>query len=275
MSEDNTNLLMKGAPDKGPAKIIISLIATVVGVSSTAASGLLGASEPDKAAITLLAGLLVGILIFINFKAYILGRTAFKAYLPFELDIACVQEARKHLEKLHADCQDMIPSAWVRANIFRPTRDYQPFGCACMLKIDTQLEVSMSDPEIHNIRFLPGQGHTGKAFMNANISYGAPTVAITREQLANVSPDLAYIISCPLERNSCILGVLNIDFCIQNPDERRITDNSKIEQHKEALMLEVKKIQEKLINRMEKAAVPIAGQLAKGKLEPVWLLSEI
>lgn len=264
MSEDNANLLMKAAPDNGPARIIIALIATVIAVSTTAATGLFGADKPIAGASCLFAGLVLGLLIFFYFKVHILGRTCFKAALPFELDIANAQEARKHLEKLQMECQKLITTAQVRANIFRPSPEFQQYGCACVLKIDPQLEAEMSHEEVQNIRFLPGQGHTGKAFMSANMSCGEPTVAITREQLANVSPNLAYIISWPLSRNSCILGVLNIDFCTR----ARGTD-----ENKKVLIEEVKTIQEKIVKLMEKAAPLITAQLAKGKLQSIWLLT--
>jgi hypothetical protein len=200
MSDENANILMQAIPDRGPARTVMSMIATIVAITTSAASYLLGASHTQYGAVVLLFGLVLGVVFFVCFRTHILDEQCFNASLPFVLKTEHAQEAFDCMEKLRKECADLVPSATVRANVFRPSDEYQIYGCACVLKIDPRLELEMSDAEVQNIRFLPGQGHTGKVFVTAKRSYGPPDVAITKEQFAYIPQKLAYIMSFPLKR---------------------------------------------------------------------------
>jgi hypothetical protein len=264
MSDENANLLMQAMPDRGPGRVVMTMIATIIAVTTSAATYLFGADNPGWGAGVLVFGLVLAIVFFIYFKSHVLGQQCFTANLPFEIKPEHVQDAFKHIDDLRKECQPLVTDARVRTNIFRPSDEYHVYGCACILKIDPRLESGISESEVLNIRFLPGEGHTGKAFMTAKTSYGRPDVAITKEQLANISPDLAYVMSFPIKWKMGVLGVLNVDFCC-------LKDKS-ADADKEALKTRAETIQQKVEALAEKKAMLIASCLAKGKLQPIWLL---
>jgi hypothetical protein len=270
VSDETANLLMQATPDRGPARTLMSMVAAIVAVTTTAATGLFGADRAPWAAGILMFGLSLAIAFFWYFRSHIIGRRCFNAVLPFEQDPNNIQLARDQLEKLRGQCEELIKKAGptrtakVRANVFLPSSDFQQFGCACILKMDPRLELGMSQPEIDNIRFLPGEGHTGRAFMTSSLSFGPPTVAITSEQLHHVTPSLAYIMSCPLKWRSGVLGVMNIDFCCPQADAPP--------EEKAALAAELDKVKTELSGLAIKAASHVAGPLGKGKFQPIWLL---
>lgn len=264
MSERPENLLLQTLPERGPGRTVMGLVATAVAITTTAATYLLGANHAVLGTIVLLLGLVAGVALFWLLKSHVLDEQCFNASLPFTLDDAHATEAREWLEKLREDCAALVPACRVRANVFRPSDRYQRYGCAYILEMDERIESQMSRGEIESIRFLPGQGHTGRAFVAARSSYGTPDVAITREQFEHIVPELAYVMSFPLHWKGGVLGVLNLDFCC----ETGCHDDA----HKRALIDGVVRRHKDIEQRVDARAALIATALGKGNLRNVRLL---
>jgi hypothetical protein len=264
MSENGGNPLIQTLPDRGPARIIMSLVATVVAITTTTASYLLGADEPIAGAAILMVGLVLGLAIFWVFRRYVLAEECFSAKLPFTLKEAHAAEACTYLESLRKDVAALVTDANVRANIFRPSAEDQIYGCAYVLKIDPRLTAEMSDKEVSHIKFLPLQGHTGKAFVTGRGSYGTPDVAITKEQISDLLPELAYVMSFPLRAEHGVVAVLNLDFCCINTP---CTDADK-----GALVVKVRAKREPVEKLVQDKSKLIAAALSKGELRSVRLI---
>ena len=265
---DATNLLLQTMPDRGPGRTVMGLVASSVAITTTAATYLLGANHQLLGACVLLSGLALGVALFLYFRSYILDEQCFTANLPFELKAEHAQKAASLMEAARKACAAQFPDIEVRANIFRPSDEYQEYGCAYVLKIDPRLASRMmADAEVKHVRFLPGQGHTGMVFVTSRPSYGSASVRVTSEQREYMPSTLVYIMSFPLTWKGRVLGVLNIDFCSKPvdglpPPDKVKEDFAHLVQAKEA---DLQKI-------VEEQTPQLAKWLAKGKLRPVRLL---
>lgn len=263
MNDTVTNVLIQTLPERGPGRTVMGLVIAVFGLV-TAAAGYFAPNDPSIAGIVLLFGLLIGLFVFFTFKKQILDEQSFNATLPFELDQESAAAAHRELKRLRDDCAKLITRGRVRANIFRPSDEYQQYGCAVILKIDPRIAVDMSEPEIQSIRFLPDIGHTGRAFMRGQEDFGPPEVAITKEQLANLASELTYVMSFPISVKGAVFGVMNLDFCAPTSSV----------QDKKALTTEVEtKSKTDEIVKLAHAALPsVSAALSKGRLQTVRLV---
>lgn len=266
---DATNLLLQTMPDRWPGKTVMGLVASSVAITTTAATYLLGASHQVLGACVLLSGLALGVALFLYFRSYILDEQCFTANLPFELKAEHAQEAANLMEAARKACATELPEGIeVRANIFRPSDEYQEHGCAYVLKIDPRLASrTMSDAEVKHVRFLPGQGHTGMVFVTSRTSYGSASVRVTSEQREYMPSTLVYIMSFPLTWKGRVLGVLYIDFCSKPVDGSPPSDKVK-----ENFAHSVQDKEADLQKIVEEQTPQLAKWLAKGKLRPVRLL---
>jgi hypothetical protein len=124
----------------------------------------------------------------------------------------CVEEVRTKTREVIRKQQN-IANDCVRANVFVPdylqTRD----GWAFELFMEPRLRLQMNRPQEYAIRFAPGQGATGKAFLESRQSIvPRRDFELTDALRDNIHPDLKWIITTPIKSSSgAALGVLNID----------------------------------------------------------------
>jgi len=101
----------------------------------------------------------------------------------------------------------------VRANIFLPkTSRQEGDGCAYRLVMPIKLRSNMNYPSEWDIRFLPGQGATGVAFLTGQLRTAHRKFMISDEFTKLIHPDLKSIVSIPIKTPAQkTIAVLNVD----------------------------------------------------------------
>jgi hypothetical protein len=149
--------------------------------------------------------------------------------------LTALSESLKNLrlrahELINKGFQSDITLNLIRANIFLANYTQASGGYVCWLEIPHSLHVNMDEDDDKNIRLRPGQGSTGKVFVEEAPHVALPVkegdslrqwddkYQLTAEHERLIRPDLRWIVSLPLtipdstkSMHSHAAGVLNID----------------------------------------------------------------
>jgi hypothetical protein len=160
-----------------------------------------------------------------------------RVVLASPLDGGAIDDLRKELESIRTNVfavlQDLkqtgILLSDVRANIFLPDYHQAGDGYICWLAMQPRLRINMEGHPDENLLLRPGQGCTGKVFVEEWPHFGVTlerddggqewddVYQLTAEQKRQLHPDLRWIVSTPLNvtdpqrRTAKTAGVLNID----------------------------------------------------------------
>lgn len=137
--------------------------------------------------------------------------------------LARADDFRMHLERIRAyvaaalraieGCDDISDQS-IRANMFLADYTRVGEGIACELYMPREFRINMLAPPEWRIRFLPGKGASGDAFVSGDQTIERSDFNLDdRTQLEALDPDLSMILSMPLVHpdDRYAMAVANLD----------------------------------------------------------------